>query len=113
MATVNTAAASRILDATRAFARYEQECRMYVEQNQEIALKNREIDVPTTWEKIDLRMELLRTMEAAPQGALLEDLLPNLAQKAPNAITLKDLLTLVRIVARQFCMWSWFLRNGH
>jgi 2-polyprenyl-6-methoxyphenol hydroxylase-like FAD-dependent oxidoreductase len=77
-------------DYHRAFARYEQECRSYVEQNQEIALKNREMDVPQTWEEIDQQIELLRAMEAAPQSSLLEGSLPDLTQKAANAITLKE-----------------------
>jgi 2-polyprenyl-6-methoxyphenol hydroxylase-like FAD-dependent oxidoreductase len=77
-------------DYRRAFTRYGQECRSYVEQNQEIALKNREIDLPQTWEEIDQQIELLRAMEAAPQGSLPESSLPDLIQKAANAITLKD-----------------------
>jgi 2-polyprenyl-6-methoxyphenol hydroxylase-like FAD-dependent oxidoreductase len=72
-------------DYRRAFTRYKQECRSYVEQSQEIALKNREMDLPQTWEEIDKQIEFLRAMEAAPQGSLPEDSLPDLIQKAANA----------------------------
>ena len=48
------------------------------------------MDVPQTWQEIDQQIELLRAMEAAPQSSLLEGSLPDLVQKAANAITLKD-----------------------
>jgi 2-polyprenyl-6-methoxyphenol hydroxylase-like FAD-dependent oxidoreductase len=77
-------------DYRSAFARYEQECRSYMEQNQQIALKAREVRLPNTWEEIDQQNEMLRAMRAAPAGSPPEDSTGDIIQKAANAITLKD-----------------------
>jgi 2-polyprenyl-6-methoxyphenol hydroxylase-like FAD-dependent oxidoreductase len=47
-------------DYRTAFARYEQECRSYMEQNQQIARKARELRMPATWEAIERQNEMLR-----------------------------------------------------
>ena len=77
-------------DYRTAFARYEQECRSYMEQNQQIALKAREVRMPDTWEAIEQQNELLRAMRAAPAGSPPEDSTGDIIQKAANAITVKD-----------------------
>ncbi len=77
-------------DYRTAFARYEQECRSYMEQNQQIALKAREVRLPDTWEGIEQQNELLRSMRAAPPGSPPEDSTGDIIQKAANAIKLKD-----------------------
>ena len=56
-------------DYRTAFARYEQECRSYMEQNQQIALKAKEVRLPDTREAIKQQNELLRAMRAAPAGS--------------------------------------------
>jgi 2-polyprenyl-6-methoxyphenol hydroxylase-like FAD-dependent oxidoreductase len=77
-------------DYCTAFARYEQECRSYMEQNQQIVLKAREIRLPDTWEAVEQQNELLRAMRAAPAGSPPEDSTGDIIQKAANAITVKD-----------------------
>jgi len=77
-------------DYRTAFTRYEQECRSYMEQNQQIALKAREVRLPDSWEQIEEQNELLRAMRAAPAGSPPEDSTGDIIQKAANAITLKD-----------------------
>jgi 2-polyprenyl-6-methoxyphenol hydroxylase-like FAD-dependent oxidoreductase len=77
-------------DYCTAFARYEQECRSYMEQNQQIARKARELRMPATWEAIEQQNELLRAMRAAPPGSPPEDSMGDIIQKAANAITVKD-----------------------
>ena len=77
-------------DYHSAFTRYEQECRSYMEQNQQIALKAREVRLPDSWEAINEQNELLRAMRAAPAGSPPEDSTGDIIQKAANAITLKD-----------------------
>ena len=77
-------------DYRTAFARYEQECRSYMEQNQQIALKAREVRLPDSWEAINEQNELLRAMRAAPAGSPPEDSTGDIIQKAANAITVKD-----------------------
>lgn len=61
-----------------------------MEQNQQIALKAREIRLPDTWEAIDQQNELLRAMRAAPPGLPPEDSTGDIIRKAANAITIKD-----------------------
>jgi len=77
-------------DYGTAFTRYEQECRSYMEQNQQIALKAREVRLPDSWEQIEQQNELLRAMRAAPAGSPPEDSTGDIIQKAANAITIKD-----------------------
>jgi len=78
-------------DYRAAFARYDRECRSYMEQNnQRIALKAREIRLPDSWEDIEEQNEILRAMRAAPAGSPPEDSTGDIIQKAANAITLKD-----------------------
>jgi len=77
-------------DYSTAFARYEQECRSYMEQNQQIALKAKEVRLPDSWEAIKQQNVLLRTMRAAPPGSPPEDSTGDIIQKAANAITVKD-----------------------
>ena len=77
-------------DYRAAFASYEQECRSYMEQNQAIALKAREVRLPDSWEAINEQNELLRAMRAAPAGSPPEDSTGDIIQKAANAIALKD-----------------------
>jgi 2-polyprenyl-6-methoxyphenol hydroxylase-like FAD-dependent oxidoreductase len=77
-------------DYCTAFTRYEQECRSYMEQNQQIALKAKELRLPDTWEEIEEQNELLRAMRAAAPDSPPEDSIGDLLQKAANAITLKD-----------------------
>jgi 2-polyprenyl-6-methoxyphenol hydroxylase-like FAD-dependent oxidoreductase len=77
-------------DYRTAFARYEQECRSYMKQNQEIALKAKEMQLPQTWDEIEQQNELLRAMRAAPPDAPPEGSTGDLLQKASNAITLRD-----------------------
>src|SRR5271168_586869 len=60
-------------DYRTAFARYEQECRSYMEENQQIARKARELRMPDTWEAIEQQNEMLRAMRAAPSGSPPED----------------------------------------
>jgi 2-polyprenyl-6-methoxyphenol hydroxylase-like FAD-dependent oxidoreductase len=77
-------------DFTTAFARYDQVCRSYMEQNQQIALKAPEVQMPDSWEAIDRQNEMLRAMRAAPAGSPPEDSTGDIIQKAANAITVKD-----------------------
>ena len=77
-------------DYTTAFARYDQICRSYMEQNQQIALKAPEVQMPDSWEAIDRQNEMLRAMRAAPAGSPPEDSTGDIIQKAANAITVKD-----------------------
>jgi 2-polyprenyl-6-methoxyphenol hydroxylase-like FAD-dependent oxidoreductase len=77
-------------DYATAFAHYENECRSYMEQNQQIALKAPEVQMPNSWEAIDRQNEMLREMRAAPSGAPPEDSTGDIIQKAANAITLKQ-----------------------
>jgi 2-polyprenyl-6-methoxyphenol hydroxylase-like FAD-dependent oxidoreductase len=77
-------------DYRTAFARYEQECRSYMEQNQQIARKAKELRMPDTWEAIEQQNRLLRAMRAAPPGSPPEDSMGDVIQKAANAITVKD-----------------------
>ena len=77
-------------DYRTAFARYEHECRSYMEQNQQIALKAKEVRLPDSWEAIAEQNELLRAMRAAPSGSPPEDSTGDIIQKAANAITVKD-----------------------
>lgn len=77
-------------DYRTAFTRYEQECRSYMEQNQQIALKAKEVRLPDTWEEIEQQNELLRAMRAAPPRSPLEGSTGDIIQKAANAIILKD-----------------------
>jgi 2-polyprenyl-6-methoxyphenol hydroxylase-like FAD-dependent oxidoreductase len=77
-------------DYRAAFPRYEQECRSYMKQNQEIALKAKEMRLPKTQEEIEQQNKLLRAMRAAAPGSPPEDSIGDLLQKASNAITLKD-----------------------
>jgi 2-polyprenyl-6-methoxyphenol hydroxylase-like FAD-dependent oxidoreductase len=77
-------------DYRTAFARYEQECRSYMEQNQQIARKAKELRMPDTWEAIEQQNQMLRAMRAAPSGAPPEDSMGDVIQKAANAITIKD-----------------------
>jgi 2-polyprenyl-6-methoxyphenol hydroxylase-like FAD-dependent oxidoreductase len=77
-------------DYRTAFARYEQECRRYMEQNQQIARKARELRMPATWEAIERQNEMLRATRAAPAGSPPEDSTGDIIQKAANAITVKD-----------------------
>jgi 2-polyprenyl-6-methoxyphenol hydroxylase-like FAD-dependent oxidoreductase len=77
-------------DYRAAFARYEQECRSYMEQNQQIARKARELRMPATWEAIEQQNQLLRAMRAAPPGSPPEDSMGDIIQKAANVITVKD-----------------------
>ncbi|MBI3249968.1 MAG: FAD-dependent monooxygenase [Deltaproteobacteria bacterium] len=77
-------------DYHKAFAYYEQECRSYMKQNQEIALKAKELRLPKTQEEIEQQNDLLRAMRAAPSGSPPEGSTGDLLQKASNAITLKD-----------------------
>jgi len=58
-------------DYRTAFACYEQECRSYMEQNQEIALKAREVRPPDTWEEIERQnapRDARRAARRAPGG---------------------------------------------
>ncbi|HEY1850052.1 MAG TPA: FAD-dependent monooxygenase [Candidatus Binataceae bacterium] len=82
--------ASAAGDYTTAFARYENECRSYMEQNQQIALKAPEVQLPDSWEAIDRQNEMLRAMRAAPAGSPPENSTGDIIQKAANAITLKQ-----------------------
>ena len=68
----------------------EQECRGYMRQNQEIALKAKELQLPQTWAELAQQNELLRAIHAAAPGAPPEDSIGDLIQKAPNGIALKD-----------------------
>jgi 2-polyprenyl-6-methoxyphenol hydroxylase-like FAD-dependent oxidoreductase len=77
-------------DYRKAFARYEHECRSYMEQNQQIALKAKEVRLPDTWEAIEEQNALLRAMRAADPGSPPEDSTGDIIQKAANAITLQD-----------------------
>jgi 2-polyprenyl-6-methoxyphenol hydroxylase-like FAD-dependent oxidoreductase len=77
-------------DYRAAFPRYEQECRSYMKQNQEIALKAKEMRLPKTQEEIEQQNQRLRAMRAAAPGSPPEDSIGDLLQKASNAITLKD-----------------------
>ena len=77
-------------DFLAAFASYEQECRTYMTQNQEIALKAKEIRLPDDWAGIEEQHALLRAMRDAPEGSPPEDSTGDIIQKAANAITLKD-----------------------
>ena len=61
-----------------------------MEQNQQIALKAREVRLPDTWEAIAEQNELLRAMRAAPSGSPPKDSTGDIIQKAANAITVKD-----------------------
>jgi 2-polyprenyl-6-methoxyphenol hydroxylase-like FAD-dependent oxidoreductase len=82
--------ASAAGDYTTAFARYENECRSYMEQNQQIALKAPEVQLPDSWEAIDRQNEMLRAIRAAPAGSPPENSTGDIIQKAANAITLKQ-----------------------
>ncbi len=87
-------------DYRTAFARYEQECRSFMEQNQRIALTANEVRLPDTWEGIREQHELLRAMRAAPVGEPPEGSTGDIIQKAANAITLRRLSKPGRTVAR-------------
>ncbi|MBI3801312.1 MAG: FAD-dependent monooxygenase [Deltaproteobacteria bacterium] len=77
-------------DYRAAFTRYEQECRSYMKQNQEIALKAKEMRLPKTQEEIEQQNKRLRAMRATAPGSPPENSIGDLLQKASNAITLKD-----------------------
>lgn len=77
-------------DYATAFARYEHECRSYMVQNQEIALKAKEIRLPDDWAGVEEQHALLRAMRDAPEGSPPEDSTGDIIQKAANGITLKD-----------------------
>jgi hypothetical protein len=77
-------------DYRTAFTRYEQKCRSYMEQNQQIALKAKEVRLPDSWDAIEEQNELLRAMRAAPSGSPPEDSTGDIIQKAANAIIIKD-----------------------
>jgi len=73
-----------------AYAHYEQTCGSYMKQNQEIALKAKEMQLPQTWDEIAEQNEQLRAMRAAPSGSPPSDSIGDLIQKAANAIELKS-----------------------
>jgi 2-polyprenyl-6-methoxyphenol hydroxylase-like FAD-dependent oxidoreductase len=82
-------------DYRAAFTCYEQACRSYMKQNQEIALKAKEMHLPKTQEEIEQQNQRLRAMRAAAPGSPPEDSIGDLLQKASNAITLKDYQQLI------------------
>jgi 2-polyprenyl-6-methoxyphenol hydroxylase-like FAD-dependent oxidoreductase len=55
-------------DYRAAFARYEQECRSYMEQNQQIARKARELRMPATWEASSSRTSCSVRCAPRPQA---------------------------------------------
>lgn len=77
-------------DYRYAYARYEQACCSYMKQNQEIALKAKEMQLPQTWDEIAEQNKQLRAMRAAPSGSPPEDSIGDLIQKAANSIKLKS-----------------------
>ena len=77
-------------DYRAAYVRYEQLCRAYMRQNQEIALKAKEVQLPQTWEEIEEQNAALRAMRDAPPDAPPEGSIGDLIQKAANSIALED-----------------------
>ena len=61
-----------------------------MQQNQEIALKAKEMQLPQTWDEIAQQNEQLRAMRTAPPGLPPEDSIGDLIQKAANSIKLKS-----------------------
>ncbi len=77
-------------DYRKAFARYDEELRSFMKQNQDIALNAKETEIPTSWPDVDKQHELLKALKAAPSGEIPKGSLVDVVQTAANAYTLQS-----------------------
>lgn len=76
-------------DHRTAFARYQEQIRAYVEQNQGLALHG-ELSIPSTWEELEERNALMRQGDEESGGEPADDSAGSAMQKAANAIELRS-----------------------